>query len=80
MLRKRDPLAPSELTDTYKRAICRHPEILDLKREKRELMAEMRSLAGTVKNARDSFPHLYQRHEAISREMTKLRKALVTDT
>ncbi|CAG8005703.1 unnamed protein product [Penicillium nalgiovense] len=28
MLRKRDPLAPSELTDTHKRAICRHPEML----------------------------------------------------
>ena len=80
MLRKRDPLAPSELTDTHKRAICQHPEIMELKQEKRELMAEMRSLTGTVKNAQTSFPHLYQRHEAVSREITKLRKALATDT
>ena len=80
MLRKRDPLAPSQLTDTHKRAICQNSEILELKREKRELMAEMRSLAGTVKNAQNSFPHLYQRHEAVSREMTKLRKVLATDT
>lgn len=80
MLRKRDPLAPSELTDTHKRAICRHPEMLELKREKRELMAEMRSLAGTVKNAEKPFPHLYQRHKAVDREMTKLRKTLATDT
>ncbi|EGC45731.1 conserved hypothetical protein [Histoplasma capsulatum var. duboisii H88] len=41
MLRKRDPLAPSDLTDAHKRAICQHPEILQLMREKRELMAEM---------------------------------------
>ncbi|KAI3287650.1 hypothetical protein DTO002I6_7616 [Penicillium roqueforti] len=80
MLRKRDPLAPSELTDTHKRTICRHPEMLELKREKRELMAEMRSLAGTVKNAEKPFPHLYQRHKAVDREMTKLRKTLATDT
>ncbi|CAG8128817.1 unnamed protein product [Penicillium nalgiovense] len=80
MLRKRDPLAPSELTDTHKRAICRLPEMIELKREKRELMAEMRSLAGTVKNAEKPFPHLYQRHKAVDREMTKLRKTLATDT
>ncbi|KAB8074604.1 hypothetical protein BDV29DRAFT_190849 [Aspergillus leporis] len=49
---------PSKLTDTHKR----------LKREKRELMAEM------------LFPQLYQRHEAVSREMTKLHKTLATDT
>ncbi|KAH8688974.1 hypothetical protein BGW36DRAFT_433745 [Talaromyces proteolyticus] len=58
MLRKRIPLAPSELTDTHKRAICQHPEILELKREKKELLAEMRSLACTVKNTQKSFPHL----------------------
>ncbi|KAI3097945.1 hypothetical protein CBS147333_9183 [Penicillium roqueforti] len=80
MLRKRDPLAPSKLTDTHKRAICRHPGMLELKREKRELMAEMRSLAGTVKNAEKSFPHLYQRHKVVDREMTKLRKTLATNT
>lgn len=80
MLKKRDLLALSELTDTHKRAISRHPEMVELKREKRELMVEMRSLAGTVKNAEKPFPHLYQRHKAVDREMTKLRKTLVTDT
>ncbi|KAJ5887370.1 hypothetical protein N7495_007411 [Penicillium taxi] len=80
MLRKRDPLAPSKLTNTHRRAICQHPEILQLKREKRELMAEMRSLAGTVKNARERFPHLYQRHEAAKKEMARLRKILATST
>lgn len=63
MLRKRDPYAPSELTDSQKRAICQHPGLLQLKREKRDLMEEMRSLADTMKNAREPFPHLYQRHE-----------------
>ncbi|KAL4861156.1 hypothetical protein BDV12DRAFT_208310 [Aspergillus spectabilis] len=63
MLRKRDPLAPSDLTDTQKRTICQNPEVLELRREKRELMEEMRSLAGTIRKARKPFPHLYQRHE-----------------
>ncbi|KAJ5438594.1 uncharacterized protein N7458_009592 [Penicillium daleae] len=80
MLRKRDPLATSGLTDVHKRAICQSPEILHLRREKRELMAEMRALAGTVKNAQKSFPHLYQRHQAVNKELSKLRKALTTDT
>lgn len=80
MLRKRDPYAPSELTDSNKRAICQHPDLLQLRREKRDLMAEMRSLAGTVKNARKPFPHLYQRHENIKKEIAKLRKRLATDT
>ena len=79
MLRKRDPLAPSDLTDAHKRAICQHPDILQLRREKRELMAEMRSLSGTVKNARESFPHLYRRHEASKKELARLRKTLATD-
>ncbi|KAJ5161353.1 hypothetical protein N7492_006745 [Penicillium capsulatum] len=80
MLRKRDLLAPSDLTDTHRRAICQHAEILQLRREKRELMAEMRSLAGTIKNAREPFPHLYQRHEAVKKDLAKLRKTLATDT
>lgn len=80
MLRKRDSLAPSDLTDAHKRAIIQHPEILQLRREKRELMAEMRSLAGTIKNAREPFPHLYQRHEAVKKDLAKLRKTLATGT
>ena len=67
MLRKRDPLAPSDLTDAQRRAICQNPEILELRREKRELKEEMRSLEGTMKRAEESFPHLYQRHEAVKK-------------
>ncbi|KAJ6021273.1 hypothetical protein N7540_006777 [Penicillium herquei] len=80
MLRKRDLNAPSELTDTHKRAICQHPDILQLRREKRELLAEMISLAGSMKNARTPYPHLYQRHENVKKEIAKLRKKLATDT
>lgn len=80
MLRKRDVHAPSELTDTHKRAICQNPDLLQLRREKRELYAEMRSLAGTIKNARKSFPHLYRKHEDVKKEIAKLRKRLATDT
>jgi hypothetical protein len=43
-------------------------------------MAEMRFLAGTVKNAREAFPHLYQRHEAVKKEMVNRRKTFATDT
>jgi hypothetical protein len=35
-------------------------------------MAEMRSLTGTIKNAREPFPHLYQRHEAVKNDLAKL--------
>jgi hypothetical protein len=42
-------------------------------------MAEMRSLSGTVKNAREPFPHLYQRHESVKKDLAKLRKRLATD-
>ena len=80
MLRNRDPLAPSNITDEQLRAICRHPEILELRREKRELKEEMWSLAGTIQNAWNPFPDLYQRHGEISRKLTKLRKALWDNT
>jgi hypothetical protein len=80
MLRKRDLSAPSDLTEAHKRAICQNPGILQLRREKRELMAEMRSVAGTVKSARDTFPHLFQRHETVKKDLAKLRKTLAIET
>jgi hypothetical protein len=40
-------------------------------------MAEMRSLAGSVKNVKKSYPRLYHKYEAVNREMIKLRKALI---
>jgi hypothetical protein len=80
MLRKRDPLAPSNLTDAQKRTIRQNPEVLELRREKRELMEEMRSLAGTIGKAREPFPHLYQRHKEVKKELSQLRKTLVNNT
>ncbi|OJJ62706.1 hypothetical protein ASPSYDRAFT_65810 [Aspergillus sydowii CBS 593.65] len=41
MLRKRDPRAPSDLTDAQKRSIRQNPEVLELRREKRELIEEI---------------------------------------
>ena len=79
MLRKRDPYTPSELTAIHKHAICQHPELLQLQQEKRELMAEMQSLASSVKNAQTPFPHLPQKHENVKKEIAKLRKRLATD-
>ncbi|PYH89774.1 hypothetical protein BO71DRAFT_464394 [Aspergillus ellipticus CBS 707.79] len=80
MLRKRDPLAPSDLTEAQRRAICQNPEILELRREKRELKEEMRSLAGTMEKAREPFPHLYQRHETVKKELSQLRKTVANNT
>ncbi|EKV17642.1 hypothetical protein PDIP_30550 [Penicillium digitatum Pd1] len=80
MLRKRDLSAPSDLTEAHKRAIFQNPGILQLRREKRELMAEMRSVAGTIKNARDTFPHLFQRHETVKKDLGKLRKTSAIET
>lgn len=80
MLRKRDPRAPSDLTDAQKRSIRQNPEVLELRREKRELMEEMRSLAGTIGKAREQFPHLYQRHEDVKKELSQLRKTLANNT
>ena len=80
MLRKRDPRAPSDLTDAQKRAVCQHPKVLELRREKRELMEKLRSLAGTIRKAREPFPYLYQRHEEVKKELSQLRKTLAIDT
>jgi hypothetical protein len=80
MLRKRDPLALSGLTDAQKRTVRQHPKILELRREKRELIEEMRPLAGTIWKAREPFPHLYQRHEAVKKELSQLRKTLANNT
>ncbi|KAJ5708139.1 hypothetical protein N7488_007940 [Penicillium malachiteum] len=69
-----------KLSNTHKRAICQNPDLLQLRREKRELGAEMRSLAGSIKKARVPFPHPYQKHENVNKEIAKLRKRLATDT
>lgn len=70
MLRKRDPLAPSGLTNQQKRAIYQDPRILELRQEQRELKKEMRSLASTVVNAQESFPHLHERYEVVKKELS----------
>ena len=62
MLRKRDSLALSNLTNAHKHAICQNPDILQLRQEKRELTADMWSLSDTIMNAWESLSHLYQRH------------------
>ena len=81
MLRKRDLSAPSSvLTEEQRRAICQDPRILELRRAKREAMEEMRSLAGTKKKAQNLFPHLYEKHESLCKELSQLRKTLAKDT
>lgn len=81
MLRKWDPSAPSsELTEGQRRIICQDPRILELRRSKREVIEEMQSLASTKKKAKDSFPHLYQQHKSLSKELHQLRKTLAKKT
>ena len=48
MLRNRDPLAPSNITNEQLQAIRQHPEILKLRREKQELKEEMSQLGMMV--------------------------------
>ena len=79
-LRKRDPLAPSDLTDAQKVTICQHPKVIELRREKRKLMEQMRSLAGTIGKAKESCPQLYRSHEEVKKELSRLRKSLANDT
>ena len=43
-------------------------------------MTEMQSLSGTIKNAWELFPHLYQRHKVVKKNLAKLWKILATDT
>ncbi|EED12255.1 hypothetical protein TSTA_003170 [Talaromyces stipitatus ATCC 10500] len=81
MLRKWNPSAPSsELTEEQRHIICQDPRILDLRRAKREVMEGLRSLAGTKREAQETYPHLYQRQESISKELSQLRKTLAKDT
>ncbi|EED18785.1 hypothetical protein TSTA_125030 [Talaromyces stipitatus ATCC 10500] len=47
---------------------------------KARVIEEMRSLAGTKKKAQKAFPHLYQRHESLCKELSQLRKTLAKDT
>ncbi|GKZ75057.1 hypothetical protein AnigIFM50267_002296 [Aspergillus niger] len=75
MLRKRDPLAPSDLTDAQKVTICQHPKVIKLRREKRKLMEQMRSLAGTIGKAKESFPQLYRSHEEVKKELSRLKQS-----
>ena len=76
MLRNRDPLAPSDLTDEQLQTICRHSCILELREERKRLKDEMRSLAGTVQNAEMSHSDLYWKHDEVKRKLTWLRKIL----
>jgi hypothetical protein len=76
MSKNRDPRAPTGHTDEQLEDIRRMPRIIQLKSERLRLRDEMRSLAGTVKAAAESFPELYQQHEEVCKELTRVRKAL----
>jgi hypothetical protein len=74
MLKNRDPFAPSDITGEQLQGIRQHPRILALRQEKKKLKDEMRSLAGTMGNAREPFPELYSKHDEADKELTRLRK------
>ncbi|KAH8696487.1 hypothetical protein BGW36DRAFT_360320 [Talaromyces proteolyticus] len=52
----------------------------ELRQAKREVMEEMRALAGTKTGTKDPVPHLYQQHESFSKDLSQRRKTLAKKT
>jgi hypothetical protein len=77
--RDRDPRAPKTLDHKQLATLCRNPHILQLRQTRTDLKNEMRSLAGTVKAAKNLYPELYQQHDKVCKNLQSVRKKLRTD-
>jgi hypothetical protein len=55
-------------------AVRCHPRILELRKEKKELIDEMRSLVGTFKNTKQIYPDLYWKHVEVNRTLMRVRE------
>lgn len=77
MLQKQNLSAPSfKLTKKQRHAIYQDPQILQLRHAKQEVIKEIQSLTRTKKKAQKTFPHLYQKHKLLCKELSQLRKIL----
>jgi hypothetical protein len=71
--RHRDHLAPSDLTDSQLEAIKDHDRIRSLRIQRHALEDEIRALHGTLQKAKHADPDRYREHEAVVRELTRVR-------
>jgi hypothetical protein len=73
MNRHRDHLAPSELTEDQLEHIRNSQQIRSLQEKRLALTNEIRALHGTVKKAQHADPDRYREHEAVVKELTRVR-------
>src|SRR5271155_1539341 len=75
MNRHRDHLAPSDLTDNQLEGIRNHDQIRNLRIQRLALKNEIRTLYGTLKKAKHADPDRYRQHEAVVKELIRVRAA-----
>jgi hypothetical protein len=71
MNRKRDPRAPKDITDEQRRFISRRPRLVELRREQRQLHAEMVALYGSMRKAGGT--EIHKRHKELGQQISRLR-------
>jgi len=73
MNRHRDHLAPSDLTDGQLEGIRNVDRIRSLRKQRLALKNDIRALYGTLKKAKHTDPDRYQAHEAVVKELARVR-------
>ena len=73
MNRHRDHLAPSDLTDNQLEGIRNYDQIRNLRIQRLALKNEMRTLYSTLKKTKHADPDRYRQHEAVVKELTRVR-------
>jgi hypothetical protein len=73
MNRHRDHLAPSDLTDGQLEGIRNVDRICSLRTQRLALKNDMRALYGTLKKAEHADPDRYRAHEAVVKELARVR-------
>ena len=77
MNRKRDPLAPKDITNEQRHSISRHPQLVGLRRERKQLHVEMVARYGSMRKAGGTAIH--ERHKELSQEIPRLRQQFRRD-
>ena len=73
MNRHRDHLAPSDLTDGQLEGIRNVDRIRSLRKQRLALKNDIRALYGTLKKAEHADPDRYRAHEAVVKELARVR-------
>jgi Protein of unknown function (DUF3435) len=74
MNRKRDPLAPKDLTDEQRQLLCRDPYLIDLRKERASLHQAMRFGGKPLSSALGTQNH--HRHVELGKEIARRRQVL----